>query len=154
MFSAHFGSQKCVTSWNPQRVCPSASASRHTQINFLFCFYVALLEFFSVRKTISYIAFSSSVDQKMRHPPWQCHVLCPAPFAIDGRRDECRCTFPIPFAAGGGQRFFAIFLAVALTRPSWLGKLGKVLLYFSIPLKGTTKAEGSQMESMAHKLQF
>jgi len=79
------------------------------------------LKFFSVRKTISYIAFSSSVEQR-------CgirlgNVACPLRYwctcmLAGGIRDvTCRCTFPLPFAVR--TSIFAIFLAVALTEVSW-----------------------------------
>lgn len=135
MFSTHFGNQKCVTSWNPQRI-PTLP---HIQINFLFCFFLNhklfphffffLVGIFQCAKNDFLYCIFLFRRAKMRYPPWQCRLpFSPLMHSHSGRELKelkgdvsCRCTFPFPFPLPLSQfaaEFFAIFLAVAL-REQW-----------------------------------
>lgn len=98
---------------------------------------------------------------KMRHPPWQCRLpFSPLMHSHSGRELE-ELKEPLVADAHSHSHSLSLFRSLQqnFLRFSWLSRsasseLGKVFLYFPIPLKGTNEAEGSQMESMAHKLQF
>lgn len=124
-------------------------------------FFFFLLEFFSVRKTISYIAFSSSAEQRCAIRLG--NVACPFRHWCTRILDGSWRSWREMLVADAHSHSHSLSLFRSLQqnflRFSWLSRsesseLGKVFLYFPIPLKGTNEAEGSQMESMAHKLQF